>query len=100
MLPFLICIAALTILVLAIFFGRSGLARQAKEILLGLVAEAESLFGEGTGSIKFSAVLARLYAAMPSFFRFFFSKERISAWIEEALLSMKQCLSEAEDNDL
>lgn len=100
MLPFLICIAALTILVLAIFFGRSGLARQAKEILLGLVAEAESLFGEGTGSIKFSAVLARLYAAMPSVFRFFFSKERISAWIEEALLSMKQCLSEAEDNDL
>lgn len=68
---------------------RGGLSERAKSILLGLVAEAESYFGAGTGRIKFSAVLGRLYATMPTLLQVLFSEKTVADWIEEAVASLK-----------
>ncbi len=80
-----------------LFCFRNGLSDRAKKILLGFVAEAEAIFGGGTGEIKFSAVLGRLYAAMPSALQFLFSEKTVASWIEDAVNALKACLSE-EDN--
>jgi hypothetical protein len=79
-----------------IFCLRGGLSARARAILLGLVAEAEVLFGAGTGEIKFSAVLSRLYAAMPSVLQFLFSEKTVASWIEDAVAALKACLGEEE----
>ncbi len=68
---------------------KRGLSSRAKKILLGLVAEAEVLFGAGTGSVKFSAVLGRLYAALPATVQFLFSEETVASWIEDAVAALK-----------
>ncbi len=84
-----------TVLIAAL---RGGLSERAKSILLGLVAEAESYFGAGTGRIKFSAVLGRLYATMPSLLQVLFSEKTVTAWIEEAVLSLKAESEEKESH--
>ena len=71
-LPILLCLAAGAAIGGAIYFARNGISARAKRILLGLVAEAECYFGEGTGSIKFSAVLGRLYSQMPAVMQLLF----------------------------
>ena len=73
---------------------RRGLSSRAKKILLGLVAEAEKSFGKGTGSIKFSAVLGRLYAALPGAVQLLFSEETVASWIEDAVSTLKVLASE------
>lgn len=75
---------------------KRGLSSRAKKILLGLVAEAEQMFGGGTGSIKFSAVLGRLYAALPATVQFLFSEETVASWIEDAVEALKQSAREEE----
>lgn len=80
-----------------VFYLRSGLSDRARKILLGLVAEAESYFGSGTGKIKFSAVLGRLYAAMPSVLQLLFSEETVASWIEDAVASLKSFLAEEDE---
>ncbi len=84
------CVAA------AVFFARNGLSAHAKRILLGLVAEAEAYFGAGTGAIKLSSVLGKLYAAMPPLMQILFRRETIEGWIEEAVSALKAYLREAE----
>ena len=95
-----------TILLVLLFFGvcaglvflaRRGLSERARNILLGLVAEAESFFGAGTGQIKFSAVLGRLYTAMPSVLQFLFSEKTIASWIEDAVAALKAALGEEDE---
>lgn len=77
-----------------ILIRRRGLSEQAKSILLGLVAEAESIFGAGTGQIKFSAVLGRLYAALPGTVQLLFSQKTVASWIEDAVMQLKGYLDE------
>ncbi|MBO5050954.1 MAG: hypothetical protein J6D31_02050 [Clostridia bacterium] len=84
------CVAA------AVFFARNGLSTHAKRILLGLVAEAEAYFGAGTGAIKLSSVLGKLYAAMPPLMQILFRRETIEGWIEEAVSALKAYLRETE----
>lgn len=94
-LPILCSLSALSCVAAAVYFARRGLSDRAKGILLGLVAEAESYFGKGTGKIKFSAVLGRLYQSMPPVLQLLFKPATIEGWIEEAVLALKAYLSEA-----
>lgn len=94
-LPILCAVCALACVAAAIYFARRGLSARAKDILLGLVAEAESYFGEGTGKIKFSAVLGRLYEMMPAVLQLLFKPATIEGWIEEAVSALKSYLREA-----
>lgn len=94
LLPLLCGIGALLLLGAAVYFARRGLSARARAILLGLVAEAESYFGEGTGKIKLSAVLGRLYESMPPLLQVLFKPATIEGWIEEAVTAMKRYLEE------
>lgn len=93
-LPLLCALFALFLLGAAIYFARRGLSARARAILLGLVAEAESYFGEGTGKIKLSAVLGRLYESMPPLLQVLFKPSTIEGWIEEAVAAFKHYLEE------
>lgn len=89
-------LAALGCVAGAVYLARRGLSDRAKRILLGLVAEAEAYFGAGTGAIKLSSVLGKLYAAMPPLLQFLFRRETIEDWIEEAVDALKQYLGDGE----
>lgn len=77
-----------------LIINKRGLSSRAKKILLGLVAEAETLFGQGTGEIKFSVVLGRLYTALPAAVQFLFSEETVASWIEDAVAALKAVAAE------
>lgn len=80
-----------------ILLRRRGLSARAREILLGLVAEAEAFFGAGTGEIKFSSVLGKLYAALPKTVQLLFSQKTVASWIEDAVAAFKAGLRNGED---
>ena len=92
-------IAALTFIGISaglLIIKKRGLSSRAKKILLGLVAEAEAFFGSGTGSIKFSAVLGRLYTALPATVQFLFAEKTVASWIEDAVAALKSLGGEDE----
>ncbi len=75
---------------------RGEFSARAKKILIGLVAEAESFFGGGTGKIKFSSVFGRLYETMPDLFGLLFSEKTVADWIEEAVSSLEEDMPPAD----
>ena len=93
-----IAVAALALLLAAgvVYLLRGEIAKRAKSILLGLVAEAEERFGAGTGEIKLSSVLGNLYARTPSLLQLLFPKETVDAWVESALSHFKELLERGE----
>lgn len=78
---------------------RKQLSVKAKEILLGLVAEAEDRFGAGTGAIKLSAVLGGLYERMPSILQFLFPTKTVDGWVESALAAFKDMIGKDGGHD-
>ena len=87
--------AMLAVLGIGVFLlYRFGCVKEAKAILLHLVAEAEARWGGGTGEIKFSEVSARLYEKLPMAARYVLSEKAIAALIEHAVEQLKGVLSE------
>ena len=83
----------------AVYLLREKLSVRAKEILLGLVAEAERRFGAGTGEIKLSSVLGELYARMPVLLQLLFPTKVLDTWVEAALVKFKEMIGEVEKDD-
>ncbi len=77
---------------------RSGLKKQAKQLLLCLVSTAEQTYGSKTGKLKFSAVATKLYELMPTPFKFVFSEKAIAYMIEYAVKEMKELLGERQES--
>ena len=88
----LIIAAAVFILAICIMIKR-GYGKQAKAIVLSLVAEAEERFGGGTGEIKYSAVVKAIYDRLPALGRFLISRTALSKMIESAVAKLKEILS-------
>ena len=82
-----------------VFLLRRQLSARAKEILLGLVAEAERRFGAKTGEIKLSSVLGELYARMPALLQLLFPTETVDEWVEAALAKFKEMIGKVEKDD-
>ena len=82
-----------------VYLLRARLSTRAKEILLGLVAEAERRFGGKTGEIKLSSVLGELYARMPALLQLLFPTKTLDAWVEAALVKFKEMIGEVESDD-
>lgn len=59
------------------------------KMLYVLIDQAEKQFGDGTGKVKFSYVLEKIYAALPSIIRVFITYNSLEKWIENALAEMK-----------
>ena len=82
-----------------VFLLRRQLSARAKEILLGLVAEAERRFGAKTGEIKLSSVLGELYARMPALLQLLFPTKTVDEWVEAALAKFKEMIGKVEKDD-
>lgn len=83
------------IVIIAIIIGvRLGYIKQIKQILLAIVIEAESKFGEKTGKLKFAYVAGQIYKFLPSIARVFISVDLIEELINDAVEDMKDYLTE------
>lgn len=80
-----VIIAVTVLAALVIILAKKGMEREAKAIVLSLVAAAEQRFGGGTGEIKYSAVAAALYERLPSAARILLDEKTISYLIEDAV---------------
>ncbi len=85
----------LLIIVLAVLTALTLLATRGKKqivykMLLVLVDEAEEIYGSKTGKLKFSYVLEKVYAILPSTIKIFISYNTLKKWIEKALEEMKE----------
>lgn len=91
-----IIVAIVFLLAVAIlYFAAKGKYRKvAKQIMLSLVVAAEEKFGGGTGKIKFSYVVDRLYEKLPVIVQILFSEKDIANMIEEAVAKMKEFLTD------
>lgn len=90
-------VVVLAVLVALVFLVRKGYLKYAKQIVFYLVCEAESKFGNGTGTLKYAAVTAWLYEKLPLVCKFFFTQKQLDRMIEEAVKSMKEWLSSDEN---
>lgn len=86
----------LTVIVFGIgcvFLVRKGYESKVKEMLFYLVCKAEELYGSGTGELKYAAVVTWLYEQLPPIMKLLFTTKQIDAYIEAAVLQMKEYLS-------
>lgn len=60
-----------------------------KQILFNLVTEAEQIYGEGTGSLKYATVVDWLYERIPAPLKTLYSAKDIEKLIENALAQAK-----------
>lgn len=87
-------IALVAVIVMCILLLKTKYKKQASEVLLYLVTQAEQQFGGGTGELKFSAVASWLYNQLPSMAKVILSEKTISNLIEDAVTYMKKYLEE------
>ena len=83
--------AALFIASIVLMFRR-GYEKQAKSIVLSLVAAAEARWGGGTGEIKYAEVVSALYEKLPAFAKVLLGETTISKIIEAAVEKLKEIL--------
>ncbi len=85
------------VIVVCIVLIKKGYSKYVKEIVFYLVCEAESVYGNGTGELKYAAVTSWLYDKLPAIVKVFFSAKEIDSMIEAAVEEMKQWLSSNEE---
>lgn len=85
-------IAAALFVVAIVLMFRRGYEKQAKSIVLSLVAAAEARWGGGTGEIKYAEVVSLLYEKLPAFARMLIGESTISKIIESAVGKLKEIL--------
>ena len=90
---YIVIIAAAVLAAVLVIMAKRGYGKQAKAIVLSLVAQAEERYGGKTGEIKFSSVSAALYDKLPGLARLLLSKEAIARIIESAVVKLKEILS-------
>lgn len=97
-----IIVAVVFLLIVAVlYFAAKGKYRKvAKQIMLSLVVAAEEKYGSGTGKIKFSYVVDRLYEKLPVIVQVVFSEKDIENMIEDAVAKMKEFLEDNTETSL
>lgn len=75
-----------------LFLLKRNATKQVNEILFYLVSEAESVFGGGTGQLKYAAVVSWLYERLPAIVKLLYSEKQIDLLIENAVIRMKKYL--------
>ena len=82
----------LVIMVIAfiIYLIKTGQTKILKQIAVKLVTEAEGEFGSGTGIIKLSDVVAKLYTHLPSVIRILFTEKQLVDIAEAVLQEAKK----------
>lgn len=65
-----------------------------KKIMLGLVVEAEKKLGSGTGDLKYSMVVIRLYELLPKIMKILLTRKQLDLMIKEAVDFLKEYLGD------
>lgn len=77
---------------LVIYLIKKNQIKKVNAMLFYLVTEAESHFGNGTGSLKYAAVTTWLYERLPTIIKLIFTDKQIDKMIENAVDEMKEYL--------
>lgn len=83
-------LVVLVLIGLVIFLCLRGKKKIIYKMLYALVTDAEKQFGSGTGTLKFSYVLEKIYAMLPAIIRVFITYDTLESWIETALEEAKK----------
>lgn len=86
----IIVLVGLAIITAVIVLALRGKKEIIYKMLYVLVDEAEALYGSKTGKLKFSYVLEKVYAMLPSAIKLFITYGMLEKWIEKALEEMKE----------
>lgn len=78
------------VIALIIYLIKTGQTKILKQIAVKLVTEAEGEFGSGTGIIKLSDVVAKLYTHLPSVVRILFTEKQLVDIAEAVLQEAKK----------
>lgn len=89
-------LVVIAFIVLVIYLAKRGATKKIDEMLFYLVSEAESIFGNGTGELKYAAVVTWLYEQLPTILKILFTAKQIDGMIEEAVARMKEYLQRNE----
>ena len=95
----IICLVVLAILLLVIALIVRGQKEIIFQMLYVLIDDAERLYGSKTGKLKFSYVLEKVYAMIPSAIKLFITYEMLEMWIEVALEEMEEYWEEYAENE-
>ena len=87
-------IAAVLLVGAVVLMFYKGYRKQAKAIVLSLVAAAEKKWGGGTGEIKYSEVSSALYEKLPAFAKLLLNESTVSKLIEGAVSKLKTFLTD------
>ena len=90
----ILLLVVLAILAIFILLALRGKKQIIYKMLYALIDEAEEFYGSKTGKLKFSYVLEKLYARLPSIIKIFISYKTLEKWIEKALVEMKEYWAE------
>jgi hypothetical protein len=90
----IILLVLLAILMVFILLALRGKKQIIYKMIYALVDEAEELYGSKTGKLKFSYVIEKVYAILPSTIKIFISYKTLEKWIEKALVEMKEYWAE------
>lgn len=91
-----------SVLVVVVFLGfvffllKRGANKKVRKMLFYLVSEAETIFGSGTGELKYAAVVTWIYERLPLILKFLFTEKQIDSMIEDAVQEMKDYLGNNE----
>lgn len=92
----LVIVMAFTIICLLLLKrGRKDLVAR---IIYGLVVQAEQQLGSKTGQEKYAHVMAQVYAKLPLILRLLFTKDDIELFLEDAVLALKNRLTDQDVN--
>ena len=80
-------IAIVAGIVFAIFKGNKSVVMK---MLDCLVTEAEKEYGSGTGVLKLTSVIEKVYPKLPAIIKAFITSETLIKWIETALKTAKE----------
>jgi len=75
---------------LIVFLIKRGETKILKNILFGLVTQAEKQFGSGTGTLKYAAVADWIYQRIPAVLKLLFTEKDLEKMIEEVLEEAKK----------
>lgn len=61
-----------------------------EQMLPSLVTNAQRIYGVGTGPLKFSFVLEKVYARLPDTYKMFFTVDQLGDMVDKALFAVRE----------
>lgn len=80
-----VSIAFLVLVVVYYFVGK----KQAKDLAIKFILEAERLFGSEVGQTKFQWVVHTIYTMLPTLVRLLYSEEQVKALVQNTFNDLK-----------